>query len=327
MSKCFYMRIRIRSWLKLKGNTDVSLLDLTADLDDFNLIAGGKRYGLSFMQRPLWANEWGRDRFGLYADLKLEAAKGNVIQRFRWIEPGEFLMGSPENEAERWSNREQQHSVTLTQGYWLADTAVTQALWLAVMGGKNPSRFTDDLQNPVEQVSWDEAQKFIGKLNKLITGPNAQLPTEAQWEYACRAGTQTPFYFGANISPEQVNHNGDSSYAGNEKGLYREKTVPVKSLPVNPWGLFEMHGNVWEWCQDAWQENLGNEQVTDPLTNGAEEGIARVLRGGSWVSDGWQVRSANRISGASDGFNHFIGFRLSLGHAEIKSGRDSGAYE
>ena len=195
----------------------------------------------------------------------------------------------------------------------MADTAVTQSLWLAVLGGENPSDFTGNIQNPVEQVSWQDAQKFIGKLNILINGLNAQLPTEAQWEYACRAGTQTPFSFGENISPEQVNYYGSAPYAGAKEGLFRNKTVPVKSLPVNPWGLYEMHGNIWEWCQDAWQENLGHDAVTDPLTFKAEVGAERLLRGGPWGSPGGVARSAFRFKEVFDLRDHFIGFRLSLG--------------
>lgn len=253
----------------------------------------------------------GRDQYGLYADLSVN----DVTQRFRWIEPGSFMMGSPPDEAERYDD-ETQHQVTLTQGYWLADTAVTQAFWLAVMGD-NPSSFKDDPQNPVEQVSWDDAQTFIGKLNELIPSLQAQLPTEAQWEYACRAGTRTPFSFGDNITPEQVNYDGDRPYAGGAKGLDRGKTVPVKSLPANPWGLYEMHGNVWEWCADAWQEDLGSAAAVDPLTQGVM-GAYRVVRGGSWIFNGRFVRSAIRFHYAPVDRNYDLGFRLSLGHAELQ---------
>ena len=161
-------------------------------------------------QEGQWAGHehLGVDEYGLYVDL---AIKG-ITQRFRWLEPGTFLMGSPETEPERYED-EVQHSVTLTQGFWLADTTVTQALWQAVMGN-NPSSFQDDKNNPVENVSWDDAQAFIGKLNELIPGLQAKLPSEAQWEYACRAGTTTPFSFGGNITPELVNYNGDFPYAG-----------------------------------------------------------------------------------------------------------------
>ena len=118
---------------------------------------------------------------------------------------------------------------------------------------------------------------------------NARLPTEAEWEYACRAGTNTPFSFGDNITPEQVNYDGNYPYADGKKGLYREKTVPVKSLPANAWGLYEMHGNVWEWCQD-WYGDYPAEPVTNP--EGSQAGVERVVRGGSWdFSTRWSARA------------------------------------
>ena len=256
-----------------------------------------------------WAAAWGEDRFGLWQMLKL----GEVEQVFRWIEPGTFMMGSPKDEPERepWAEGiETLHQVTLTQGFWLADTAVTQAFWLAVMNADNPSRFQDNPSNPIERVSWLDAQQFMAALNDKVAGLFAQLPSEAQWEYACRAGTTTPFSFGANITPEQVNYDGNYPYADGEKGLYREKTVPVKSLPANLWGLYEMHGNVWEWCQDSWQNNLGKVAVVDPLTQSEEASGDRVLRGGSWLDFGRSVRSAIRSRGRPDFRDDFIGFRL-----------------
>jgi formylglycine-generating enzyme required for sulfatase activity len=257
-----------------------------------------------------FARPFGSDKYGLYVDL---AIKG-IPQRFRWIEPGTFLMGSPESEAERYDD-ETQHQVTLTQGFWLADTTITQSLWQAVMGN-NPSNFQENPSNPVEKVSWNDIQDFIQKLNARIPGLQAKLPTEAQWEYACRAGTTTPFSFGDNITPEQVNYDGNRPYANGKKGLYREKTVPVKSLPANLWGLYEMHGNVWEWCQDAWQEKLSAASVIDPegVAGGDQDaGVERVVRGGSWFSNGGLVRSAIRSRGdpAKRDFN--AGFRLALG--------------
>jgi formylglycine-generating enzyme required for sulfatase activity len=253
-----------------------------------------------------WASEWGEDRQGLFMVL---AVKG-VSQRFRWINPGSFLMGSPEDEdeAERYSN-ELQHPVTLTQGYWLADTACTQALWMAVMD-KNPSEFQDDSNNPVENVSWDDVQTFIEQLNRMFPELKAGLPSEAQWEYACRAGTTTPFSFGANITPEQVNYDGNYPYAGGAKGECREKTVQVKSLPVNPWGLYEMHGNVWEWCAD-WYGDYNPEAAVDPV--GADNGSYRVLRGGSWFDLGRSSRSAFRFRYVPALRDGYFGFRLALG--------------
>jgi formylglycine-generating enzyme required for sulfatase activity len=137
---------------------------------------------------PPWASEWEEDaEWGLAATLNLNGVK----QTFRWIQPGTFLMGSPEGEVDRFGN-ETLHEVTLSRGYWLADTACTQALWQAVMG-ENPSFFQDDPAQPVEQVSWEDVQTFLDRLNALVPGLDAGLPSEAQWEYACRAGTTAPF--------------------------------------------------------------------------------------------------------------------------------------
>ncbi len=265
----------------------------------------------------------GVDEYGLYADVEIKNAttasplrtgshqtNNAIVQRFRWIKAGTFMMGSPENEAQRYDD-EDLHQVTLSQGFWLADSAVTQALWLAVMG-ENPSRFSDDLNNPVERVSWNDAQQFIDELNAMMPDLQACLPTEAQWEYACRAGTQTPFSFGDNITPEQVNYDGSRPYANGKAGLDREQTVAVKSLPANEWGLHEMHGNVWEWCQDGWQANLGKQAVTNPVQP-VNDSPGRVVRGGSWRSDGRSVRSASRYWFDADYRFYSLGLRLSLG--------------
>ncbi len=279
-------------------------------------IESGAAYPVEFP--PLWASVWGEDQAGLYADLLIHRSKG-LLQRFRWISPGEFMMGSPEDEAER-DNDEDYHRVALTKGYWLADTTVIQAVWLAVRGD-NPSNFKGE-RNPVEQVSWDDVQIFIKQLNKnlgsILGDSQIRLPTEAEWEHACRAGTETPFSFGKNINPEQVNYDGEFPYADGEQGLNRKRTVPVKSLPANVWGLYEMHGNVWEWCADAWLEHLGTEAVADPHQ---AEGSERVVRGGSWIRSGWNVRSACR-NRYSPGYRYdYFGFRLSLG--QVSSSRGS----
>ncbi|WP_198009403.1 formylglycine-generating enzyme family protein [Nitrosomonas sp. Is79A3] len=254
-----------------------------------------------------WASEWGQDRFGLYMDLNYQG----IRQRFRWIIPGIFLMGSKKSEPES-SDNETQHQVTLSHGFWLADSACTQALWIVVMGKENnPSRFQDTANLPVENISWNQVQQFITQLNKLYPELFVRLPTEAQWEYACRASTTTPFCFGENITPEQVNYNGNYPYAGGEKGLYRGRTVPVKSLLPNPWGLYEMHGNVWEWCTDWYEEKYSTRAVTDPV--GPADGTFRVLRGGSWNFNGGEVRSAYRFRRGPVNRLIDIGFRLTLG--------------
>ena len=274
----------------------------------------GNTYTLPWRGDWEWGNSpFNRDRYGVYADLTIK----RVTQRLRWIEAGTFLMGSPKDEHKRYEN-EQQHQVTLSHGYWLADTACTQALWEAVMGG-NPAHFRvdkkylpvrSDKNPPVEQVSWNHVQEFISKLNGLLPDAYARLPTEAEWEYACRAGTTTAFSFGDTITPEQVNYDGNYPYRGAEKGLDRNKTVAVKSLPPNAWGLYEMHGNVWEWCADGYGE-YPNGAVIDPT--GATEAAARVLRGSSWRHYALYARSANRNYYMPERRCNYLGFRLALG--------------
>ena len=251
-----------------------------------------------------WASDWGVDPYGLWMGLTV----GGVRQAFRWIPPGRFLMGSPEDEAERLDD-EIQHEVILSQGFWLTDTACTQALWQMVMG-ENPSRFKG-AERPVEQVSWEDTSVFIDRFNTQVDDLNLRLPTEAEWEYACRGGTRTPFWFGDTISTDQVNYDGNTPYTGGKGGQYRGETVEVKSLPCNGWGLYQMHGNVWEWCTD-WYGDYPAATVTDPA--GPEgEGEGRVLRGGGWGSGGWYVRSAQRFYFTPDGRSYLIGFRLARG--------------
>ncbi len=204
---------------------------------------------------------------------------------------------------------EKQHKVLLTKGFWLAETACTQELWEGVMG-ENPSEFKD-AQNPVEQVSWEYVDKFFDKLKEQGSDINLRLPSEAEWEYACRAGTTTPFSFGENITTDQVNYNGEYPYADGAKGDYREKTVPVKSLPCNDWGgLYEMHGNVWEWCADKWQSDISDLTIDPLVTDG--EGI--VIRGGGCLHYGRHVRSAMRGKYSADNRHYYVGFRFALGH-------------
>ncbi|NJA04408.1 formylglycine-generating enzyme family protein [Methylococcaceae bacterium WWC4] len=260
------------------------------------------------------------DEYGVLAELLVVTPHGTAAQSFRWIEPGTFLMGSPDDEPERAANEGPQHWVTLSRGYWLADTACTQALWLAVIGN-NPSRFNDDPNRPVERVSWNDVQAFLEKLQMLLPGCQVELPSEAEWEYACRAGTVTPFSFGANITPAQVNYDGNLPYAGGEPGEYRQRTVPVKSLPANPWGLHEMHGNVWEWCKDG-RRQYGAAAQSDPLGASGQD-QPRVFRGGSWDFHAWRSRSAIRYANTPSYADFGLGLRLCL--RSIGPGRASGA--
>jgi hypothetical protein len=253
---------------------------------------------------PEWEAQLAEDEHGLYEVVFIHG----IRQVFRWIPPGEFLMGSPEDEPAR-DDDEDQHEVELTRGFWLADTACTQALWEAVMGG-NPSRF-DGADRPVENVSWGDCREFFERANQAVPGLDLWFPTEAQWEYACRAGTATPFWFGNQVTPEQANYNGNYPYARGAKGKYREETVAVGSLPCNGWGLYEMHGNVLEWCSD-WFGSYAKGKTVDP--RGPSKGGDRAPRGGSWISSAGGCRSASR-SGLHPGDRSDVGFRLSRGQA------------
>jgi formylglycine-generating enzyme required for sulfatase activity len=300
-------------------------------------------------ERPAWAVAAGRDRYGLWAAFEV----AGVEQRVRWIPPGRFLMGSPDSEAGRFEDEGPQHWVTTTRGYWLGETPVTQALWSAVMG-KNPSRFRSDAR-PVEQVSWDECQKFIERLNQVVDGFDARLPREAEWERACRAGTTTATWVGdltlrgENDAPELdaiAWYGGNSSVGFELDNGYDTSDWPAKQYPggragthavgqkpPNPYGLHDMLGNVFEWCQDAADSfapaRYEAKDVEDPVE---EQGSLRVLRGGSWYSHARYVRAAYR--GAFERGYRFVnlGFRLAGGQAapsppagEPRSGDGRGA--
>jgi len=259
--------------------------------------------------RPVWAADFGTDTYGCYADARIQ----EVVQRLRWIAPGTFLMGSPPDEPER-EEDETLHRVQLSQGFWLADTPCTQALWQAVMG-ENPSAF-QGAERPVERVSWEDVQAFLRRVNAHVRDEGWRLPTEAEWEYACRAGTSTPFWFGAQITPEQVNYDGNYPYAGGQQGRYRKETVPVCALPCNTWGLYQMHGNVWEWCQDwyaAYPAATAETPAVAPA--GPPTGAARVLRGGGWFDGGGSARSAQRFRHDPRYRYVSVGFRLARGQA------------
>ena len=205
------------------------------------------------------------------------------------------MMGSPSNEKDRDSD-ETQHRVTLSKGFYLQTTEVTQAQWKAVMGSSNPSHFKgDDL--PVEQVSWNDAQDFIQKLNAKEGTHVYRLPTEAEWEYACRAGTKTAYYWGSSMDGDYCWYNSNSS----------SKTHPVAQKRSNDWGLYDMSGNVWEWCSD-WRGSYPSGFVTGP--QGPSSGPTWVLRGGSWTGFPWYCRSAACLRVDSDHAVNYGGFRI-----------------
>jgi formylglycine-generating enzyme len=268
---------------------------------------------------PRWANAWGDDQYGLWADLTVNG----VTQCMRWIEPGEFVMGSSDDERRglkekalrEWADQQEspQHTVEISNGFWLADTPCTQAFWAATTG-KNPSRFHEGdkaPQRPVEQVSWNDVMAFTAQLESLVPEASAMLPTDAQWEYACRAGTQTAYWWGNEANSARANWAGELG-----------QTSPVKSYQANPWGLFDVHGNVWEWCADA-RRSFDRERQLDPNggVEGEGEGGERVVRGGSWGNSAGGARSAYR-----SGFHRSYdlsssgGFRLALRSPSLGGG-------
>jgi formylglycine-generating enzyme required for sulfatase activity len=233
---------------------------------------------------------------------------GGVKLELVLIPAGEFQMGgdeSPEEVARKsggvpdnirktiadWcKNEHPQHKVRITKPFYMGKHEVTQEQWERVMGN-NPCHFKG-AKNPVEQISWNDTQEFIKKLNARVGEKGAfGLPTEAEWEYACRAGTVTPFHTGDTISTAQANYNGNHTYGDGRKGEYRKKTIAVGSFAANAFGLYDMHGNVWEWCQD-WYGKYDAGAKDDPT--GPATGDGRVLRGGSWYYYPRLCRSAGR---------------------------------
>ena len=242
--------------------------------------------------------------------LEIRVGKAEVPMRFVYIPPGEFWMGSPEDEPERFDDESPRHKVSLDYGFFMQETPVTQGQWAAAMGG-NPSRFTDGgPECPVENVFWDDAKKFIGKLNPSGGEYSFRFPSEAEWEYACRAGTGTPFWTGKCLGTDQANYDGNYPLKGCPKGKFREKTTPVKTFAPNPWGLYDMHGNVWEWCEDDWHDNYKNAPADGSAWVDDPRGAHRVIRGGSWDSDARVCRSACRSIRTPAERNDLQGFRV-----------------
>ena len=286
--------------------------------------ARGQRLG-----EPLQILRW-RSRSQAFVE-QIDGLKLTMLK----IPAGRFLMGSSEGEegneeaeakaGERGlcNYEDHQESVELAE-FLMGQAPITQAQWRVVAGWQpldgeswgrklelNPSRFqTGDNQRsvevsmfvgeantdqrPVERVSWEDAIEFCNRLSQR-TGQNYSLPSEAQWEYACRAGSSTAFHFGETISPELANFDGNYTYGGCPKGNYRRQTTPVGMFPANAWGLKDMHGNVWEWCLDEWFDNFY---------------VERLLRGGSWYDRPWLCRSASRLRRLLDLIHPAIGLRV-----------------
>jgi uncharacterized protein (TIGR02996 family) len=229
---------------------------------------------------------------------------GGVALVGSFVPPGTFLMGGTEDDPEK-----PVHRVTLTAGYFLGVHPVTQAQWTAVMG-TDPSHFKGP-NRPVEQVSWDQCQEFCVKLTAHRNGRGAvELPTEAQWEWACRAGTTTHFHFGDVPSTNRFNHNGSHTWNGSKKGKSRKQTTDVGSFLPNAWGLFDLHGNVWEWCADQQAPYTSDEQI-DPIGKSEDsDDTYRVLRGGGWYGYPQFCSAAYRLWDAPANRDSCYGFRV-----------------
>jgi serine/threonine-protein kinase len=220
--------------------------------------------------------------------------RNSVGMEFVLIRPGSFDMGSPEKpqkERDRYRD-EVRHRVVLTKGFWMQTTLVTQQQWAAVLGEKNNRGTPRGNDLPVNNVSWGDTQAFCDGLRKKEAGRNYRLPWEAEWEYAARAGTVTPFWQGQTISTEAANFDGEQPYLETDpKGQARDRTTPVKQFPANPWGLRDMGGNLWQWCGD-WYGPYPEQEMTDP--QGPDDGKERVLRGGSYGDPAKRCRAATR---------------------------------
>jgi formylglycine-generating enzyme required for sulfatase activity len=258
-----------------------------------------------------------------------------------WIPPGRFLMGSPPAEPERDGNEGPQHLVQL-QEFFISQTPITQAQWREVAGWQkrpgeewgrllnmDPSAFqskegqrenvvrlldgeSNTDQRPVEMVSWDDAMEFCHRLSQR-TSRTYTLPSEAQWEYACRAGTGSPFHFGEMITTELANYRGSGfTYGDVPKGIYQEQTTPVRMFPTNSWGLHDMHGNVWEWCLDHFHASYEGAPADGSawLYPEAQTDWPRLLRGGTWLSNPGECRSAFRYTYKPGVVSSNLGFRV-----------------
>ncbi len=239
--------------------------------------------------RAGWMMDCGSDAYGHWA----AASIAGVDMRFRYCPPGKFLMGSPLNEVGRHGHEGPQREVSLTQGFWLGETPVTQRQWNAV-AGKNQSCFEGpDL--PVDRVYWKDCQEWMKKASACAGGGGLRFPTEAEWEYACRAGTVTPFWFGATINTDQANYDGHLTYGSGRRGVNRKRTVSVGSFPANNWGLHDMHGNVCEWVEDSYVDSYVGAPLDGSIAVTGGECSPRVLRGGGWDFAPHAVRSASRF--------------------------------
>jgi formylglycine-generating enzyme required for sulfatase activity len=305
-------------------------------------LAGGRLDGLLPLVEELLGLQPGRDDLRRLRDTLLRAVPGSQAPAARerpgqlvnsigmklvLIPAGKFLMGSPDSESERSSDEGPQHEVEITRPFYLGVFPVTQEQYQRVTGG-NPAWFSpagggkervagrDTRAYPVEMVAWEEAVAFCKKLSALPEEESAcrvyRLPTEAEWEYACRAGSATPFHFGDHLASDRANFDGSQPYRA-APGLALGRTSAVGSYPANAWGLFDLHGQVWEWCHDWFdREYYRRSARRDPMGPQKSPEQRRALRGGSWYYGGWSCRSAYRHRSEPGNRDACIGFRVAL---------------
>ncbi|MCP5067043.1 MAG: formylglycine-generating enzyme family protein [bacterium] len=258
---------------------------------------------------PEWASGWGEDQFGVFAEFEL----GQVVQKMRWIPAGVFRMGSADEEDSIVLEARPIHRVRISSGYWLGDTPVTQALWMAVMGD-NPSR-AEGLDLPVENVSFSDLEEgFFSRLAEALPGFEGRLPTEAEWEYACRAASYGATY--RDVAGQERELAEVAWFDENSRGQLHA----VAGKVPNAWGLYDMLGNVWEWCMDP-PRAYHDGDIENPCGHG---GASRVVRGGSWDIPAHFVRAAIRYSSAQGFRDDGLGFRLARGQ-ESAPGKAGGA--
>ncbi len=289
--------------LLAKSEREAEVSQLWQKLDDYRRGLQFQRAYLTLQALKALDEDVTREMARLVRIVRLP--NGDAL-RFRYIPAGSFMMGSPDDELDRGED-ETRHQVTLTKAFWMMETEVTQAHWDAVISW-NPSSFKNP-GNPAENLSKEDALHFIRKLNKELASDRFRLPTEAEWEYACRAGTTSVFHTGDHLSTDQANYDGNYPYGDSPKGRYRGNPLPVATLPANPWGLHDMHGNVWEFCSDIY-EPLGPDSVTDPTGSVLFRAPEWVIRGGGWGDFAASCRSAARFRVKENHRANNLGFRL-----------------
>ena len=318
-----------KTWIQLNGTFHPGIR-LESPPAELKIESSHSRLHFAVINRPDWAQRMWYDKFGIAAEFRVN----DVPFVLRWIPPGQFLMGSPDNEVGRDFREGPRQSVTISRGFWLGEVPVTREQWAAVVRaatvGKlwrkkglhpDPSQFKISPSLPVEQVSWEKCVTFCAALTELAPVEQGfQLPTEAQWEYSCRAGTQSAFNDGSPRTEPEAAEMALANLGWFEKNSEQE-THPVKQRQPNNWGLYDMHGNVWEWCRDVWKNDIyalrGAENVDPANLAGVEEIAARVVRGGSWSVRAQICRSAYRRRNHPGGHWGSIGFRLFAGQEPV----------